>query len=167
LIELENIGVKKLRITILAHKKIVRLLQNLHILITKAIEQDFDFIKQHIQLFDLDNRDLQVQQFLVAKLHNDIVGFGRIRKHKGCDEFCSLGIIEDYRHQGIAKTLTLTSIEISTQPIYLVCIIPEFFEPLGFTIVTEYPPEILDKLNYCISELTVPEPYVVMTLSCK
>jgi N-acetylglutamate synthase-like GNAT family acetyltransferase len=140
------------------------MLQNANIYITKAIEQDFDFIKQHIQLFDLDNRDLQFQQFVVAKLHEDIVGFGRIRKHKGCDEFCSLGIIEPYRNQGIAEALILARIELSTQPIYLVCIIPEFFEPLGFTTVSEYPPEILDKLNYCISELTVPEPYVVMTL---
>lgn len=140
------------------------MLHNPHIRITKAIKQDFDFIKQHIQLFDLDNRDLQFQQFVVAKLQDDIVGFGRIRKHKGCDEFCSLGIIEAYRNQGIAEALILARIELSTQPIYLVCIIPEFFEPLGFTIVTEYPPEILDKLNYCMSELTVPEPYVVMTL---
>ena len=143
------------------------MLHNPHIRITRAIEPDFDFIKRHIQLFDLDNRDLQVQQFLVAKFHNDIVGFGRIRKHKGCDEFCSLGIIEAYRHQGIAKTLTLTSIKLSTQPIYLVCIIPEFFEPLGFISVTEYPAEMLDKLNYCINELKVPEPYVVMSLSHK
>ena len=141
------------------------MLQNPHIRITRAIEQDFDFIRQHIQLFDLDNRDLQFQQFVVAKLQDAIVGFGRIRKHKGCDEFCSLGIIEPDRNQGIAEALILARIELSTQPIYLVCIIPEFFEPLGFTIVTEYPPEILDKLNYCISELTVPEPYVVMTLS--
>ena len=143
------------------------MLHNPHIRITKAIEQDFDFIKQHIKLFDLDNRDLQVQQFLVAKLQNDIVGFGRIRKHIGCDEFCSLGIIQASRHQGIAKTLTLASVELSFQPIYLVCIIPEFFEPLGFTIVTKYPSEILDKLKYCISELPVPEPYVVMKLSRK
>ncbi len=141
------------------------MLKNPHIQISKAIEQDFDFIKQHIKLFDLDNRDLQFQQFVVAKLYDDIVGFGRIRKHEGCDEFCSLGIIEAYRNQGIAEALIFARIELSTQPIYLVCIIPEFFEPLGFTIVTEYPLEILDKLNYCISELTVPEPYVVMTLS--
>jgi N-acetylglutamate synthase-like GNAT family acetyltransferase len=138
-------------------------LKNPHIQISKAIEQDFDFIIQHIKLFDLDNRDLHFQQFVVAKLNDNIVGFGRIRKHNGCDEFCSLGIIEAFRNQGIAEALILTRIELSTQPIYLVCIIPEFFESLGFTITTEYPPEILDKLNYCICELTVPEPYVVMT----
>jgi N-acetylglutamate synthase-like GNAT family acetyltransferase len=140
------------------------LLQNPHISITKATELDFDFIKEHIRLFDLDNRDLQFQQFVVAKLNEEILGFARIRKHKGCDEFCSLGILEAYRHQGIAEALIFARIELSTQPIYLCCIIPELFEPLGFTKVTDYPPEMLDKLNYCINELVVEEPYVVMTM---
>lgn len=138
---------------------------NIHI--CNAIEQDFDFIKEHIQLFDLDNRDLQFQQFVVAKIDGIIVGFGRIRKHNGCDEFCSLGIVEAYRKIGIAESLIKVRIKLATQPIYLVCIIPEFFEPMGFRIVTEFPPEILDKLNYCKNELVVDEPYVVMTLNTK
>lgn len=101
-------------------------------------------------------------QFLVAKHNNELLGFGRIRKHKGCDEFCSLGVLESKRFKGIAKELILARIKIATQPIYLVCIIPEYFESLGFVIVNEYPPEIADKLNYCTSELLVPETYVVM-----
>ena len=143
------------------------MLQNPHIRITKAIEPDFDFIKEHIRLFDLDNRDLLVQQFAIAKLNDEILGFARIRKHKTCNEFCSLGVVEAYRQQGIAKALILDSVKQSYQPIYLCCIIPELFEPLGFKIVTSYPPEMLDKLNYCINELVVEEPYVVMKLSRK
>ena len=138
-----------------------------NISITKATQQDFDFIKEHIRLFDLDNRDLQFQQFIVAKLNDEILGFGRIRKHRGLDEFCSLGIVEPYRQQGIAKALILERITLATQPIYLCCIIPELFEPFGFTIVTDYPLEMLDKLNYCTGELVVEEPYVVMALSRK
>lgn len=110
----------------------------------------------------MDNRNLQCQQFLVAKENNELLGFGRIRKHQGCDEFCSLGVIEAKRFNGIAKALIEARIKIATQPIYLVCIIPEYFEKLGFEIVNEYPSEITDKLNYCVSELTVPENYVVM-----
>lgn len=119
-------------------------------------------IKQIIDEFKLDNRDLQYGQFLVAKEGLELLGFGRIRRHKGCDEFCSLGVIETKRFNGIAKALVEACIEISTQPIYLVCIIPEYFKKRDFTIVTEYPLEIADKLNYCVSELTVPENYVVM-----
>lgn len=105
---------------------------------------------------------MRYNQFLVAKHNNELLGFGRIRKHKGCDEFCSLGVLESKRFKGIAKELILARIKIATQPIYLVCIIPEYFESLGFVIVNEYPPEIADKLHYCTSELLVPETYVVM-----
>ena len=143
------------------------MLQNSHIRITRATEQDFDFIKKHIRLFDLDNRDLQFQQFTVAKLNDEILGFGRIREHNTCSEFCSLGVVEAYRKQGIAKALILDSIKQLLQPLYLCCIIPELFEPLGFVIVKGYPSEMLDKLNYCTNELVVEEPYVVMALSRK
>ncbi len=110
----------------------------------------------------MDNRDLHRSQFLVASEQVHIVGFGRIRKHNGCDEFCSLGVLEKKRFNGIAKLLIEARIKIATQPIYLVCIIPDYFKKLGFVIVSEYPDEIADKLNYCTSELIVPEKYVVM-----
>lgn len=112
--------------------------------------------------FELDDRDLRYEQFVVAKKNEELLGFGRIRQHNGCDEFCSLGIIESKRFKGIAKELIMARIKIATQPIYLVCIIPDYFEALGFKIVTNYPPEMEDKLNYCTSELSVPEKYVVM-----
>ena len=91
-----------------------------------------------------------------------MVGFGRIRKHQGCDEFCSLGVLEEKRFHGIAKALIFARIKTATQPIYLVCIIPDYFEKLGFKVVNDYPPEMADKLHYCTSELVVPEAYVVM-----
>jgi N-acetylglutamate synthase-like GNAT family acetyltransferase len=130
--------------------------------IEQAKESDFEDIKKYIAAFDLDNRDLQYQQFLVAKENGKLIGFGRIRKHKGCDEFCSLGVLEEKRFNGIAKELILARINIATQPIYLVCIMPEYFEKLGFVKVTEYPAEMADKLQYCTAELVVPEEYVVM-----
>ncbi|MBC7694398.1 MAG: GNAT family N-acetyltransferase [Burkholderiales bacterium] len=140
-----------------------KLIKTLHI--DKASEADFELIKHFICAFDLDNRGLKCEQFLVAKENDELLGFGRIRKHQSCDEFCSLGVIETKRFSGIAKALIEARIKIATQPIYLVCIIPEYFEKLGFVIVNNYPAEIGDKLNYCISELTVPENYVVMKYS--
>ena len=130
--------------------------------IEKATENDFEEIKKYIAEFDLDDRDLQQHQFLVAKENHKLLGFGRSRKHNGCDEFCSLGVLKENRFNGVARKLILARIKIATQPIYLVCIIPSYFEKLGFVIVDEYPPEIADKLHYCTSELTVPEKYVVM-----
>ena len=99
---------------------------------------------------------------MVYKKNDELLGFGRIRKHNGCDEFCSLGVVESKRYTGIAKELILARLKIATQPVYLVCIIPEYFKLLGFEIVNDYPPEIANKLDYCTSELVVEEKYVVM-----
>ena len=79
--------------------------------ISPASDSDFESVKQFIQLFDLDNRDLHCSQFLVAKQRGELLGFGRIRKHKGCDEFCSLGVLESKRFNGIAKELILARIK--------------------------------------------------------
>ena len=125
-------------------------------------DSEFESIKKYISEFDLDNRDLKIEQFVIAKSGNELVGFGRIRKHNGCDEMCSLGIIVPERNKGVAKLLIQHRIRLSTQPLYLVCIIPDMFIPLGFKIVTEFPPEIQNKLDYCRGELVVEEEYVVM-----
>jgi len=132
------------------------------ITINKATASDFEIIKKKIKEFDLDNRDLQVNQFLVAKQNNVLLGFGRIRKHVGCDEFCSLGVLKEKRFNGIAKLLIEARIKIATQPIYLVCITPKYFESLGFVVADKFPEEMTNKLNYCTAELAVPEKYVVM-----
>lgn len=107
---------------------------------------------------------MQVSQFLVAKQHHKLLGFGRIRKHASCDEFCSLGVISEEQNQGIGKQIIASIIQIHSQPLYLVCVIPHYFEPFGFKLVTDFPPPIQDKLNYCNESLSVPEEYVVMKL---
>ena len=123
---------------------------------------EFELIKKLIQQFELDNRDLLIQQFLVGKEDEELLGFGRIRVHGNCLELCSLGVIKPKRLQGIGKQLTKELVLKSQKPLYLVCIIPEFFLPFGFKVVSEYPEEMQEKLNYCSSELVVPETYVVM-----
>ena len=115
-----------------------------------------------IQKFELDNRDLLKEEFLVAICRAELVGFGRIRVREKCSELCSLGVIEPERSKGIGKQLVQALIKNTTDPLYLVCIIPQFFEPFGFVIVEEFPLEMQEKLNYCTSELVVPEKYVVM-----
>lgn len=123
---------------------------------------DFDIVKVHLKELELDDRELKKEQFLIAKKDNKIAAFCRMRKHKGCDELCSLGVIHSERGNGYAKLLLQELIARSDQPLYLACIIPQMFMPLGFKVVTDYPPELKDKLNYCTSELTVPEKYVIM-----
>lgn len=119
-------------------------------------------IKKLIQQFELDDRELDYHQFLVAKEKDELLGFGRIREREGCFELCSLGVAEPMRLKGIGKQLVKALILKSSKPLFLVCIIPEFFTPFGFEVVSEYPAAMQEKLHYCTSELVVPETYVVM-----
>ncbi len=108
---------------------------------------------------------MNASQFLIAKAGKLLLGFGRIRIHKGCDEFCTLGIIESHRSGGVGKLIMNAIIMASKQPLYLACIIPAYFEPHGFKIVQELPSQMKDKLDYCNSALATGEEYVVMKYS--
>ena len=134
-------------------------------LIFKApTDQEFQQICNYIHEFELDDRSLMKHQFTAAFHDEELVGFGRFRNHSDCTELCSLGVITQHRRQGIGKSIVSELIHNATHNLYLVCIIPEFFSPFGFTIVNQYPAPIKDKLHYCINNLVVPETYVVMQL---
>ncbi|CAN5354594.1 hypothetical protein BH10BAC1_BH10BAC1_00520 [soil metagenome] len=127
-------------------------------------EKEFVQICDFIHEFELDNRALKREEFIAAFRENELVGFGRLRKHADCIELCSLGVITNCRRQGIGKSIVKELIKKSRTSIHLVCIIPEFFSPFGFLIVDKYPSALQDKLQYCTQELIVPETYVVMLL---
>lgn len=123
----------------------------------------FEKISSYIHEYELDDRELKQDQFIAAFRQNELVGFGRIREHQDCSELCSLGVITNERRKGIGRTLVKALIDKASAPLYLVCIIPDFFEPLHFQIISEeIPLSIKDKINYCTSELVVPEKYVAM-----
>lgn len=130
--------------------------------IKECSEDQLEIVKTHIHQFELDDRSLHHSQFLLALQNNTIVGFGRIREHSGCSELCSLGVIEPERNKGVGLALVKALSRKAKKTVYLVCIIPQFFEKLGFKVCDTYPEELLNKLYYCTQELVVPESYVVM-----
>lgn len=111
---------------------------------------------------DLDDRDMELSQFMTMDRNEQVFAFGRIKQYEGFAEACSLGVVEEARHFGLGHKLMTALVESCQQPVYLVCIIPGFFESLGFRICQQYPDAIRDKLLYCTQSLVVPEPYVVM-----
>ncbi|HET6228072.1 MAG TPA: GNAT family N-acetyltransferase [Bacteroidia bacterium] len=131
---------------------------------SKPSEQDFKRVCDYIQAFELDDRELEKEQFCAAFDAHQLLGFGRLWQHEDCIELCSLGVIPSHRNTGIGKAITAMLIKQQQQPIYLVCIIPDFFSPFGFKEVTVYPPSIQQKLDYCRQSLPVAETYVAMRL---
>lgn len=136
------------------------------IIIKIPSEKEFQQICNYIREFELDDRGLKQEEFIAAFRNNELVGFGRLRKHSDSTELCSLGVVTPHRRQGIGKALVKELILRSASELYLVCIIPEFFTPFGFAIVAEFPTAIQEKLDYCTDCLVVPEKYVVMKMMC-
>ena len=124
--------------------------------------EEFELIKKYIAEFELDDRNLQQKEFVTISDDSGLLGFGRVREYDGFSEMCSLGVLTRERSKGLGKLLSEAMIKKATQTTYLVCIIPSYFEPMGFKICHDFPPEILEKLNYCMDSLHVEEKYVVM-----
>lgn len=130
--------------------------------ITACSKSDFEQIKNYIQKFELDNRELKASEFLVLHINEQLAGFGRVRAYSNFYEMCSLGIITEQRQKGLGKLLVKALEQKATGPIYIVTIIPHYFTHFGFKICRHYPAEISNKLTYCEQGLPVEEKYVVM-----
>jgi N-acetylglutamate synthase-like GNAT family acetyltransferase len=140
----------------------------MNLLLKAPSDEDFELIRSYIHAFELDDRSLKKEEFCAAFVHEELRGFGRLRKHPDCTELCSLGVVTPHRNKGIGKAITAELIRKEPHTaIYVVCIIPHFFTPFGFKEVTTYPASIKEKLDYCTHSLPVPESYVAMCLQNK
>lgn len=134
------------------------------LILKKPTDREFEEVCSYIKKYDLDNRDLQKQQFIVAFEDDLLVGFGRLLQHPDSTELCSLGVIDSRRKQHIGKAIVEALIKNSFKNVHLVCIIPDYFRQFGFQIVEQFPKSIHNKMDYCTKELVVPETYVAMLL---
>lgn len=139
----------------------------MHLNLRIPTEKEFQLVCDYIKAFELDNRDLQKEQFMVALFGNELLGFGRLRHHSDGVELCSLGVVAPHRRKGIGRAIVNALVKQAVNDVFLVCIIPEFFAPMGFTTVSHFPDSIKNKMQYCASELIVPETYVAMVRKSK
>ncbi|HLA57138.1 MAG TPA: GNAT family N-acetyltransferase [Puia sp.] len=129
---------------------------------TDCSPENFERIKKYIAEFELDDRNLKQEEFVTVSIGVELIGFGRVREHPAFSEACSLGVIKPERLKGIGKHLMQAMIEKAMKELYLVCVIPSYFKPMGFVICKNFPPEMQEKLEYCTAHLSVDEEYVVM-----
>lgn len=131
-------------------------------IVVPCSEKDFASVAQYIGVLHLDNNDLHFSQFLVVKHKKQIIGFGRLRNYSACNELCSLGVIDPFRHKGIGTKIARALIEKASKAVYVVTVIPEFFRQLGFKKTGVFPIEIAEKIKYCTGSLPVLAAYVAM-----
>jgi N-acetylglutamate synthase-like GNAT family acetyltransferase len=132
------------------------------IVVRQPNAKEFEQVKLHIKDFWLDDSGLQVEQFRILLLDNELVGFGRLRINEDATELCTLGVIKEMQGQGYGKAMVKALVSEAGRDVYAVCIIPGFFVKAGFIEVDEYPKSIAAKVNLCTTYYHVGVPYKVM-----
>jgi N-acetylglutamate synthase-like GNAT family acetyltransferase len=131
-------------------------------IIHQPTESEFEQVKKYARQFDLDDENMEMSQFKVLLANNKLAAFGRMKVHKDGIELCTVGVVEEFRGKKLGQALVRDFIKSTKQDIYLVTVIPDFFNKMGFKEVKEYPASIKEKSEMCGTKHHVDETYVVM-----
>ena len=128
------------------------------ITIRPATQADMPFIDLLAKKFELDCENMELEQFVTAKRRDEIIGFGRLRKHSGpkemrvsCTELATVGVIPQERKKGIGIAIVNELLRAGPSEIFVTCVIPDFFSRFGFKPVKKYPPALQKKVDFCKS----------------
>ena len=117
--------------------------------IAAASEKDLPDVERLAKSFDLDWEDAALQQFIAVKKNDEIIGFGRLRKHADCTEIATVGVIQPERNKGVGTAIVKELIRRGPHEIFVTCVIPNFFSRIGFQSVKQYPPVLQKKVDFC------------------
>lgn len=117
--------------------------------IIPSSEKDFPEILRLAKSFDLDCEDVSWKQFVVAKIKNSLISFGRLRAYPECTEIATLGVIPEERNKGVGSAIVKELIRTAPSEIFLTCVIPAFFHKFGFETVKQYPSVLQKKVDFC------------------
>jgi N-acetylglutamate synthase-like GNAT family acetyltransferase len=131
-------------------------------IIHQPTESEFEQVKKYAKQFNLDDENMERNQFKVLLQDNKLAAFGRLKVHKDAIELCTLGVVEEFRGKKLGETFVRDFIANAKQDIYVVTVIPAFFSKLGFKEVKEYPASIKEKSDRCGNKYHVDESYVAM-----
>ena len=124
---------------------------------------DLPDIIEILEELNLDMEDLDEDDWMVAVVKDEIVGVGRLRFYDDACELSSVGVLEDFRQEGIGKAIIQALVsDASNDAVYTVTEIPAFFALSGFTQTDAFPESIDYKLQRCRNELSCSSPQVMM-----
>lgn len=121
------------------------------ICIAPPLRSDMAEIECLAREMELDREDFSGGRFLAAKREEKIIGFGRIREYPQCVEIATVGVVKEERNKGVGSMIVSELIKSGPAEIYVTCVIPHFFERLGFQSVKQYPAVLQKKVDFCKS----------------
>lgn len=118
--------------------------------IRNAKPEDMPIIDAIALKYDLDSNDTKAKQFIVAEENKEIIGFGRLLKHRDVTELGTIGVMEEYRNRGVAKKIINELLSKTNEDVYLTTLIPDYFKKFGFKVLdTPAPHSMIRKAEWC------------------
>jgi N-acetylglutamate synthase-like GNAT family acetyltransferase len=119
--------------------------------VVPASKSDLPAIEKLAKSLDLDCEDLSWDQFWVAKVNEKIAGIGRLRVYPECTEIATVGVLPEEQKKGIGERIVRELISRAPAEVFVTCVIPDFFNKMGFQLVKQYPAVLQKKVDFCKS----------------
>lgn len=101
----------------------------------QALPSDMSSIYNTSAKYNLESDDMRAEEFIIAEENNKIIGIGRLKVHPDTLELGTIGVVEEYRNQGVAVKIINALLEKTNSDVYLTTLIPKFFEKFGFSAI--------------------------------
>jgi len=115
---------------------------------TAATRGDMPFIEQTIREFNLDEENLEPDQFVTLWKPGRMIAFGRIKPYQRTYELGAVAVVEEERGQGLGEAVIRELIRRFPQDeVYITTNLPAYYERLGFLRTTILPDELVAKIE--------------------
>lgn len=108
---------------------------------------EFEWLMQEASRMELDLSGIERNQCVISSNNiGETTGFVRLVKKSDCTELATLGVVRQHRGKQIGSEL-IKYFQRKHPELYLVTVIPEYFQKLGFEFVEVFPESLEKKLN--------------------
>jgi N-acetylglutamate synthase-like GNAT family acetyltransferase len=123
--------------------------------IEEAQVADMPLIEAAVRRMKLDGERLAVEQFIVARDGDRLLGFGRIKPYEGSVyELGTVGVLEEARGHGVGASLVEELIRrFPSEDVYITTDLVDWFQRFGFSALAEVPPVLQEKLTRVCASL--------------
>lgn len=126
----------------------------MEVFVRPAVESDIEKILPYIEQYCLDGENMDNTQFYIADIGCELAGFGRLKCYGEVYELATLGVLENYRGNGIGSKIVQKIIEaVPSNEIWITTIIPNYFKQFGFVEDDNIPDEIFLKCQRVCGKL--------------
>ena len=114
--------------------------------IRKPTNEEFEQVKIAANRMKLDTQNVQKNQFVCAFSECGLAGFVRINAVDDFFELATLGVVKEYRKNGVG-TLLINNLQSNYSELHLVTVIPEYFQQFGFEPMSKVPSQLIKKFD--------------------